>query len=183
MPYPYETFNISTLVSDYSSCFYWLQRWYGGATTCYLYQLTSIWFQLASMCLVTFMCLDQWCALRRVINHRHASNHINRTRAIIAAIYVLTLCVAALPIMGLAPRAISNSGSSCRSWVILISQNLKEHVFYIAFLVLGFGNLIVAIVINTHVISTLISLKREFGRNTADRRINHSYSNNEVDHR
>ena len=135
------------------------------------------------MCLVTFMCLDRWCALRRVINHRHTNYNINRTRVIIGGLYLITLCVAALPVMGLAPKAISNTGFSCRSWVILTSQSLKEHVFYIAFLLLGFTNLIVAIVINTHVILTLISMKREFGMNSADRRLNVIYVNNEVDHR
>ncbi len=135
------------------------------------------------MCLVTYMCLDRWCILRRVINHRPSSYNMNKTRGIITGIYFFTFTIAALPMMGLAPQAISNTGLSSRSWVILTADNFKEHIFYIVFLVNGYANLLLAIIINVHVIYILISLKQEFGRNDADRRLNPMFISADVDHR
>lgn len=96
---------------------------------------------------------------------------------------MFTLCIAAFPVMGLAPKAISKTGLSCRSWVLLTPSNIKEHIFYLVFLIIGYSNLIITVCINTHVIYTLVLLKRDFGRSNADRRINGSAINADVDHR
>ncbi|CAH1789768.1 unnamed protein product [Owenia fusiformis] len=145
---------------------YFTRTWYGGKHTCEFYQLTTNWFQLASMCLISFMCIDRWLALRvALICKTSSSADKHRAKIIIIVIYLLTFVVAALPLMGLGPPTISDSGHLCTSWIVATSQSsklegLREHTFYVMFLIVGYGNLLVVVCFNARVTACLWSLHK-----------------------
>ena len=155
---------------------YFRHEWWGGRITCDIYQVSSVWFQLASMCLVTFMCLDRWVALVQATKFKAAtlssvgnSGGHRRVRYAVGVIYMLTLGVACLPLMGLAPEALSRSGRLCQSWVVSHPASSKQHVFYLSFLTLGCANLLFAVVINVTIVAYLWRFHRQFGARSADR--------------
>ena len=151
---------------------YFGQRWYGGERACDFYQVTINWFQLASMCMVTSMCIDRCMALRRTMTFKPQCTNLAKTRAIIVFIYVFTLFVSCLPLLGLAPVGLSPSGCLCRSVLLASSRSKREDIFYIVFLAVGFGNLLLAVVVNSNVLWRLWKFKRQFGARSADRRMN-----------
>lgn len=151
---------------------YFGRHWYGGERTCDFYQVTINWFQLASMCLVTYMCIDRCLALRRTMLFKPQNSNLSKTRAVIVLIYIFTLLVSCLPLVGLAPVGLSPSGRLCRSVLLAPSSYKKQEIFSLVFLIVGFTNLAVAIVVNSNVIYKLWKFKRDFGARSADRRIN-----------
>ncbi|RUS80903.1 hypothetical protein EGW08_011339 [Elysia chlorotica] len=46
---------------------YFSGGWYGGAPTCTTYQVTSIWCNLSSLCLLTYICVNCQIAVRRLV--------------------------------------------------------------------------------------------------------------------
>ncbi|ELT98542.1 hypothetical protein CAPTEDRAFT_205747 [Capitella teleta] len=144
-------------------------HWYGGHRTCTFYQLTIVWFQLASMCLVTFMCIDRWLSLSGAMTYRKPSTGHKRTRIAILIIYLATLSISCLPLLGLAPNAFSTAGDSCISWLISKPKTPVQNVFFVVFLVVGYANLITAIVVNCTVILSLWKFQRKFGIKPSER--------------
>ena len=151
---------------------YFGQHWYGGERACDFYQVTINWFQLASMCLVTYMCIDRCLALRRTMAFKPQVTNLTKTRIIILLIYLFTLAVSSLPLIGLAPEGLSPSGCLCRSVLLAPASRQQEGAFSIVFLVVGFANLAVAIVVNSNVVYRLWRFKKDFGARSADRRMN-----------
>ena len=129
---------------------YFTNQWYGGARTCDVFQLTTTWFQVASMALVTFMCIDRILVLRLVTGSNKqcsGSTGQTRVRACVLAAYICSLVLVVLPVVGLAPRALSVSGMSCKPWLFATPRARKEHTFYICFLLFGYTNLLVALAV------------------------------------
>ena len=142
---------LSVLVpSPLSLMAYFTDQWYGGARTCDLFQLTTAWFQGASMMLVTFMCVDRILALRLAAGSMKPcarSTDRARVRACVLVAYALSLALAVLPMFGLAPRALSASGRSCQPWLVTTPRTRKEHTYYICFLVAGYTNMLIALTV------------------------------------
>ena len=151
---------------------YFTHQWHGGAASCHFYQVTGLWFQMASMCLVTLMCVERWLALRLAMAYQLPARQHYRGRICIAAIYGITLVVASLPLWGLAPEALSGSGKVCQAWLTAIPRHSQQHVFYFVFLVLGFINVISAVMVNTSTIVSLWQFQRRFGSKPAERMSN-----------
>ena len=142
---------LSVLVpSPLSLMSYFTGQWYGGESTCDMFQLTTAWFQGASMTLVTFMCVDRMLALRLATGSKKpcaGSSDRARVRACVLVAYSLSLALAVLPVFGLAPRALSASGRSCQPWLVTNPGTRKEHTYYICFLVAGYMNLLIALTV------------------------------------
>ena len=134
---------------------YLSHRWYGGAQTCHFYQLTTHWFPLTSMCLVTYMCVDRWMVLYLASSYKGTFTNPLKTRAIVVLIYIVTLIISSLPVFGMGPEALSPSGKLCENWLTATPTKSREHVFYISFLVFGYLNLLITVVVNIAVIFTL----------------------------
>jgi len=151
---------LSVLIpTPFSLTSYWSDHWIGGHITCDLYQVTTVWFQLSSMCLITLMCVDRWVALRDSLYCDVHSQKIQRTRRSIVAIYIACLVFACIPLFGLAPRALTSSGVACQSWITSAPTHPLHHVFYIAFLCVGFVNLFVTFIVNSQILRLLWQLK------------------------
>ena len=148
---------------------YFTHRWHGGAASCHFYQVTSLWFQLASMCLVTLMCLERWVALRQAMTYQLPSRLSHRVRLGIAAVYVVTFVVASLPLFGLAPPALSSSGKICQAWLTAKPFSSQQHVFFFVYLVLGYLNCITAVLVNMSLVLSLWQLQCRFGNKEAER--------------
>ena len=148
---------------------YFSRGWYGGKPTCDFYQLTIVWFQLTSMCLVTFMCLDRWMSLKDAMVYKTSTCKHRRTRLAVLAIYIFTLVVSSLPLFGLAPQALSTSGKLCQAWLVSEPHGAGERVFYFIFLTVGFSNLLVTVIINSTVVATLWQFQKKFGSKPAER--------------
>jgi hypothetical protein len=134
---------------------YFSRRWYGGYRTCAFYQLTTSWFQLTSVFLVTYMCVDRFLVVRAATQQKIQIQSNPKVKIVVFAIYFFTLIISCLPLSGLAPEALSKSGKLCQSWIIAIPKKLKEHVFYISFISLGFLNLLTVICVNSRVVYVL----------------------------
>ena len=140
-------------------------HWYGGARTCDVFQLTTTWFQLASMELVTFMCVDRMLVLRLVTGSSKpctGSTGQTRVRACVVAAYVCSLALVFLPVGGLAPQALSASGKSCKPWLFATPRTRKEHAFYVCFLLVGYANLLVALAVCGAVLAALWRFWHQF---------------------
>ena len=151
---------------------YFTHHWHGGAPSCHFYQLTGLWFQMASMCLVTLMCVERWLALRLAMSYQLPSRQHYRVRISIAVIYIVTFVVASLPLWGLAPPALSASGKLCQAWLTAIPRHSQQHIFYFIFLVLGFINIITAVLVNVSIVVSLWQFQRRFGTKPAERMSN-----------
>ena len=149
---------------------YFSQTWYGGQQTCNFYQLTTLWFQVTSMCLVTYMCIDRLLALKKAMVNKSPPPTSSTVKIIVFCIYIFTLGIVCLPLFGLAPKSLSSSGQLCESWIIAEPKEVKQHVFYMIFLGLGYANLTVAICVNFRVIVTLWSYTKRLVNVTMDRR-------------
>ena len=149
---------------------YFTHHWYGGEHTCQFYQVSATWFQLTSMCLITFMTFDRWMSLKDALAYKAPSNHNNcRVRISVFLIYIFTLTVSCLPLLGLAPRAISHSGKICQSWLLAKPRATLEHVFHFVFLTVGYSNLLTTVLVNLTVMATLWRFQRKFGVKQAER--------------
>ena len=130
---------------------YFNRKWYGGYNTCAFYQLTTSWFQLTSLVLVTYMCVDRLRCVIAATSQRLVLTSNTNVKYNIFVIYLVTLGVSCLPLVHLGPDALSTSGKLCQSWIIATPKLHKEHTFYITFLSMGLANLLTVIVVNVRV--------------------------------
>lgn len=141
---------------------YFNKTWYGGKPTCEFYQLTMLWFQIVSILIITYMCIDRLLSLRMALYYKvNGLNVVERVKYFVLAIYIFALLIAALPLIGLAPPAMSTSGLLCESWITSMPKSGEQSVFYITILVLGYANLLVVLVVNTRVTSMMWKLQRK----------------------
>ena len=117
------------------------------------------------MCLVTFMCADRYVAAKNCVHCKPPSAaSFSRIRISIAVIFLFALSVSVLPLFHLAPRALSSSGHVCRSWITshpdtLHHDDVREHVFYIAYLTVGYANVTIALMVNISLIINLCAAR------------------------
>ncbi len=136
----------------------------------YAAQVTMVWLQLTSMCLVTFMCADRYVAARNCVHCKppaQAATSLTRVRLSVVVIATLALAISSLPLFGLAPPALSPSGQLCRSWLTshpidtLGHDDVRHHVFYVAYLTIGYANVTIALMVNVSLIVNLCAARGE----------------------
>ncbi|KAL5006453.1 hypothetical protein ScPMuIL_015259 [Solemya velum] len=142
---------------------YFNKSWYGGKSTCEFYQITVIWFHLCSMFIVTCLSLERLMTLKNVIK-----GEVERRSCTPPCVKVTLLCgslillfIALLPVMGLAPSAMSTSGLLCESWIVSMPNHVKEHIFYILYLIIGFVNLVIVCASCLTIVRQLCKIKKQ----------------------
>lgn len=139
---------------------YFSDSWYGGKPACEFYQVTTIWLQLVGMFIVTSLCIDRLRALSANLvtfpaPATFAKRH--RVRLGIFGIYVISFAVSSLPLMELAPSAMQSHGQICKAWISTPSNGRQESVFYVVFLVVGYGNFVIASAVSSRILCILWS--------------------------
>ncbi len=149
---------------------YFRRKWTGGNVLCQIQQVAVVWLQLASMGLVTTLCIERWFSLREAMFCKmSAGSRSRRGRVAVAVVYVLSLVVSSLPAFGLAPDAFSASGKLCEAWITRHPDHTKQRVFHVSFLAVGFGNLLVSMVVNAAVSGVLWRFQKKYGNQCANR--------------
>lgn len=121
---------------------YFNKSWQGGKETCEFYQLTTIWFLITSVFLITYMCVDRLMSLRYAIVCKNTTTNVNtKVRLFVLCIFLTTLIVSSLPVMGLGPKPINYLDGQCENWITSMPSEPLEHVFYIVIITIGFINL------------------------------------------
>ena len=133
---------------------------------CYAYQFFVLWFQLVAINLISVLSVERWVALRQVISsHGLASgdNETRRFRWVIVVVYILSLFIASLPLYGLAPSISivgQHNASSCEAWVVTSPQRPLEHVFCFLYLVLGYVNVLVVVMVSASQLASVYQYVR-----------------------
>ena len=111
--------------------------WQGGKAACVFYQFSVYWLQNSAMLLVTAMALERWLAVAVPMRYKNWTTH-RRAKMMIVIIFCTTFVVACLPVMGLAPPAVSREGSRfCRSWIATQPEIWYHKVFPIVLITQG----------------------------------------------
>ncbi|XP_005094761.1 uncharacterized protein LOC101845764 isoform X2 [Aplysia californica] len=61
---------------------YFAGGWYGGAATCTTYQVTSSWVNLSSLALLSYMCVNCHCAVRKLVRFKRTDQLQQRQRPV-----------------------------------------------------------------------------------------------------
>lgn len=139
---------------------YFSDSWYGGKPACEFYQVTTIWLQLVGMFIITSLCIDRLRALNSNLIPFPSPEPVakrHRVRLAIFGIYVVSFAVSSLPLMDLAPSAMQNHGQICKAWISTPSNGQQESVFYVVFLVVGYGNFVLASAVSSRILCILWS--------------------------
>ncbi|XP_060066343.1 galanin receptor 2b-like [Ylistrum balloti] len=139
---------------------YFQQKWYGGKSSCNFYQVTSTWFRLTSLFLVTLLCLDKSCAIYLYRAHNFTARYHGKLKIAVsvAVILLFTLFVSCLPVMGFGPD--SSTDTRCESWISASPKKGREHLFSYLFLFCGFGNFLCVFITNFYMSWSLRKLKK-----------------------
>ena len=153
---------------------YLKQHWFGGNLTCDVYQLSSVCFQMTSMCLITLMCADRCWSLRSTLLNNYSTMSNSQSSGAVSlpprarissstlihvlTIYVICFLFACLPLLGLAPSAFSVTRNTCQSWISARSSHFHTHVFSVCFLSIGFTNLFLTLIVNVLLLKLLWKL-------------------------
>lgn len=138
------------------------KEWWGGRKTCYFYQTTTVWLQLASMFLVTLLSVDRCVTLNSAVKRTSSKRYPRNARLLIAMVFILSLSISLLPLIGLAPEGLASSGSLCQPWILIpvTSSSFQEHIFYMVFLGVSYFNVLVSFFASVRGSAHLSRLKR-----------------------
>ena len=120
------------------------------AETCAVYQVSAIWYQILCIFVIStlvFNCVGRGYALNNSnFSHRIWSKIITCTVSIF--IFFVSLNLATFPTLGLAPEIynLTDSNVTCHLWITLKPKHQRENIFPIAYLVLGYLNLLCLII-------------------------------------
>lgn len=118
------------------------------------------------------MCADRYVAARNCVHCKpptHAAASLTRIRLSVIVIATLALAISILPLFELAPPALSASGQLCRSWLTshpvdtIGHDDVRHHVFYVAYLTIGYANVTIALIVNVSLIANLCSARNVLG--------------------
>ncbi|XP_033761321.1 melanopsin-like [Pecten maximus] len=139
---------------------YFQQKWYGGESSCNFYQVTSTWFRLTSLFLVTLLSIDKSFAIYLYRAHNFTARYHGKLKIVgsITVILLFTLIVSCLPVMGFGPD--SSTDTRCESWISASPKKKREHLFSYLFLFCGFGNFLCVFVTNFYMSWSLRKLKK-----------------------
>ncbi|XP_071494413.1 nociceptin receptor-like [Diadema antillarum] len=134
--------------------------WQGGKPACIFYQFSVYWLQNSAMLLVTAMALERWLAVTFPIRYKAWTTH-GRARVMVVVIFGSTFVVACLPIMGLAPPAVSEEGSRfCRSWIATQPEMWYHSVFPIVLITQGWVTMVLVLVLDVCLMVRLARFRR-----------------------
>ena len=138
------------------------KQWVGGRTSCRIYQITSTFFLVSSMLLVTVMSIDRYMALFRPIFHRRVIQQSKQTRKlIIVLLYSISLFVSCLPLSGLGKLAQDDHLTYCPLW--LNNSSKKGRNVYILLLTsLGYTTCLIIFFANWAVLYKLRQFNQRF---------------------
>lgn len=137
----------------------------GGTETCAIYQVSAIWYQM--LCIFVITCLAFNCVRRGhvLIKSQFIHRLWNRSLSymIIILILVLSLNVAILPVLGLAPeiRNLTDLNNTCHLWISLEPENQREQVFSIVYLVIGYFHFLCLLVCEPIIFHYIRRVKRQ----------------------
>ena len=124
---------------------------------CHVYQLCVLCFQLASMCLLSAMCVERWIAVRHLITSQSSAPPVCSIHWFILAVYAGSACVASLPLYGLAPP----TGAICHAWLTSThARTPQQHVFCFLYLLLAYCNVLIVIMVNVSQIFNICQLQK-----------------------
>ena len=139
------------------------RRWLGGGLSCKLYQISSFWFQLNGMILVTIMSCDRYFALMKPILYRREIQKKSwRVKRAVFVMFFITLAISSLPAAGLANANIRSPLTYCPCLLITKPQLAKERVFPILYVSLGYSTFLIVSACNYSVLKVLKSFKLRF---------------------
>ena len=139
------------------------RRWLGGGSSCVLYQISSLWFQINGMVLVTIMSYDRFLALRKpMLYRREIQKKPRRIKLAVFAMFVFTLAFASLPAAGLANTSIRFPLTYCPCLLITKPNHSKEYVFPILYIALGYSTFLIVSGCNYSVLKVLSNFKERF---------------------
>jgi hypothetical protein len=143
---------------------YFKERWYGGSTTCEFYQVTTNWFRLSAVFIVSILCIDKSLALHFYITHNFTARYHGKTKLIFAIFIAVTiaLIVSCLPVLGFGP--LRKAHNKCGSWISEEPVSPKEYAFIGGLLTSGYGNLLCAVITNVSMVLNLRKVKRSLYR-------------------
>lgn len=134
--------------------------WHGGKAACIFYQFSVYWLQNSAMLLVTAMALERWLAVAFPLRYKSWTTH-GRARVMIVVIFGSTFVVACLPVMGLAPPAVSKQGSRfCRSWIATQPEVWYHTIFPIVLISQGWISMVLVLVLNVCLMVRLTRFRR-----------------------
>ena len=138
----------------------------GGTETCAMYQVTATWYQIFCVVIITTLAIN--CVRRGQILIKSQFMHRIWSRQysliIIIFIIIFSLIVAILPRLGLAPemRNLTDSNKTCQLWISLHSDDQREQVFLITYLLIGYLQIICLIICVPMIFHYIRRVKRQF---------------------
>ena len=135
------------------------------AETCAIYQVSAIWYQILCIFVISvlaFNCVRRGYALSKSkFVHRIWSKLI--TCMISIFIFFASLNLAIFPTLGLAPeiKNLTNSNVTCHLWITLESENQRENIFPITYLVLGYSHFLCLIICEPVTFHFVRTVKRQ----------------------
>ncbi|KAJ8314388.1 hypothetical protein KUTeg_008949 [Tegillarca granosa] len=139
---------------------YFNDKWYGGKKTCYFYQVTTTWFRLCCLFIVSILCVDKSIAVYLYMNRNYMERYDGKIKTLVSVISVvlLSLFISCLPIMGFGPTG--NEKTRCESWISYSPKNENENIYIIVYLTCGFGNFLCAFLTNCYMGLNLRKMKK-----------------------
>ncbi|XP_076090221.1 uncharacterized protein LOC143062408 [Mytilus galloprovincialis] len=143
---------------------YFRDKWYGGDASCQFYQVTTNWFRLSTIFIVSILCIDKSLALHFYIKHNFTARYHGKTKLIFAIFTAITvaLIVSCFPVLGFGP--LRKARNKCGSWINEEPVEPKEFAFIGALLTSGYGNFLCAILTNLSMVLNLKKVKRSLYR-------------------
>ncbi|KAJ8025063.1 5-hydroxytryptamine receptor 1A [Holothuria leucospilota] len=145
--------------------------WTGGKASCIFYQFCVYWLQTAAMLLVTEMAFERYFALAIPMKYKSWRTH-RRALGMITFVYIFTFLVSLMPVVGLAPPAVSRDGGRvCRSWIATRPDKWHQAIFAIFLIVQGWTTMLIVLMLNVNLIYKIWSYSKRmdgFDRNNIE---------------
>lgn len=136
------------------------KTWVGGRSSCWAYQVTTIFFQVSSMLLVTVMSIDRYLALFTPMFHRFVMQGSPWARTlIIGLLYSFSLIASCLSLVG--SSVASEEIPNCPLWLNMSSEK-RLHAYILFLTCLGYVTCIIVFLCNLAVLFKIRKLKRRF---------------------
>lgn len=152
------------LISFYSST-----GWKGGRWSCIFYQTVIVWSEIMAMSIITIMTMDRIACIKRLAsgdNTIFKRYDLKKTRFRIMAGFILSIFIALFPVFGASPSGFSKTGLTCQSILIAKIEHTNQLSFYILFLIAGYFNIVICVVLISTIISQIVICKRRMRTGT-----------------
>lgn len=139
---------------------YFRRKWYGGIPTCNFYQITTNWFRLTSLFLITIIAIDKSFGVYLYRKRKFMARYHGKFKVIASVIFIVvfSLFISCLPVMGFGPK--TTSETRCKCWINETPRMETEYLFSYLFLFCGYGNFVCICLTNIYMFWSIKRLKK-----------------------